>query len=158
MYFSTAGIPFFNNVNGGPFEGPGNSSSDYDDYMKSLHLNPDVFGDREINSYINIAGNDRPGDYRPNNVAFVPIEVAANKAALDGLISSIGTLEAGRRVLGYDAAARTYYELRNGAWVSADQGFVNQVLDDKAYIDMPNETYRTFLNPRAFILGLRISL
>ncbi|MCI0699000.1 TonB-dependent receptor [candidate division KSB1 bacterium] len=158
MFFSTAGVPFFNDVNGGPFEGPGNNSSDYDAYMTSLHLNPKVFGDRDISTYTNIPGNDRPGDYRPNNVAFVPIEVAANKAALDGLISGIGALEAGRRVLGYDAAAAKYYELRGGAWVDADQGFVKQVLDSKAYIDMPNETYRTFLNPRAFILGLRLSL
>jgi hypothetical protein len=126
--------------------------------MKSLHLDPKVFGDHDINTYNNIPGSDRPGDYRPNNVAFVPIEVATNKAALDGLISGIGTLEAGRRVLGYDTGTSTYYELRNGAWVAADQGFVKQVLDTKAYIDMPNETYRTFLNPRAFILGVRLSL
>jgi hypothetical protein len=158
MYFTPPGVPLFTNVNSGPFEGPGNNSSDYDDYMKSLHLDPSVFGDREISSYINIHGKDRPGDYRSGNVAFVPIEVAANKAALDGLISGIGALEAGRRVLGYDAATKTYYELKGGAWVSADQGFVKQVLDKKAYIDMPNETYRTFLNPRAFILGLRLSL
>lgn len=126
--------------------------------MKSLHLDPGVFGDHEITTYSNIPGSDRPGDYRPNDVAFVPIEVASNKAALDGLISSIGTLEPGRRVLGYDAASRAYYELRGGAWVAADGGFVNQVLETKAYIDMPNETYRTFLNPRTFILGLRFSL
>jgi hypothetical protein len=163
MFFSTSqflGQPtdVGNYANGGPFEGPGNNSSDYDDYMKSLHLDPAVFGDREINTYVNIPGKDRPGDFRPNDVAFVPIEVAANKGALDGLISGIGALESGRRVLGYDAATATYYELRGDAWVSADGGFVKQVLDNKAYIDMPNETYRTFLNPRAFILGLRVSL
>jgi hypothetical protein len=124
--------------------------------MTSLHLDPSVFGDHKITTYINIPGKDRPGDFRPVDVAFVPIEVGANKAALDGLIPSF--VEPGRRVLGYDAAAGKYYELRGGAWVDADQGFVKQVLDTKAYIDMPNETYRTFLNPRAFILGLRLSL
>jgi len=31
------------------------------------------------------------------------------------------------------------------------------VLEDKAYIDMPNEADRTFLNPRSVMFGMRIS-
>jgi hypothetical protein len=34
---------------------------------------------------------------------------------------------------------------------------VQQVLDDKAYIDMPNQGFLTFLNPRDIFFGLRLS-
>jgi hypothetical protein len=46
----------------------------------------------------------------------------------------------------------------NGQWVVADQSTVDRVLDNKAYIDMPNQEYLTFLNPRNIFWGLRISL
>jgi hypothetical protein len=92
-------------------------------------------------------------------VAFVPIEKVATEANLpaNGLPSGATFLEPGRRVLFYVQATRRYMEFRNGSWQAADQGFVDQVLKDKAYIDMPNETYRTFLNPRSVVFGMRIS-
>jgi hypothetical protein len=60
-------------------------------------------------------------------------------------------------VLFYVQATKRYMEFTGGSWKQADQGFVDQVLKDKAYIDMPNETYRTFLNPRSVVFGMRIS-
>jgi hypothetical protein len=51
-----------------------------------------------------------------------------------------------------------FYQFVDGQFVQADQGFVDNVLDDKAYIDMPNQNFFTFFNPRAFQFGIRVSL
>ncbi|MGH7450182.1 MAG: outer membrane beta-barrel protein, partial [bacterium] len=151
MYFHPDG-PY-----GGPFEG----DRDYENYMTSLHLPGDTFPTDVVPNpqYINIPGSDRPGDRRKDGVAFVPIEKVATDANLpaNGLPSGATFLESGRRVLFYVESTRRYMEYRNGAWQTADRGFVDQVLKDKAYIDMPNETYRTFLNPRSVVFGMRIS-
>ena len=40
----------------------------------------------------------------------------------------------------------------------ADAGRVSDVLETKAYIDMPNQGYLNFLNPRNVFFGVRISL
>jgi hypothetical protein len=45
----------------------------------------------------------------------------------------------------------------NGSWREADQGRVDRVLDDKAYIDMPNNHVVSFLNPRNVYFGFRLS-
>ena len=45
------------------------------------------------------------------------------------------------------------------AWdPSADQATKDQWLKNKSYIDMPNQTFLTFLNPRDIYWGLRITL
>ncbi len=48
-------------------------------------------------------------------------------------------------------------QFRAGEFVPADPKLVEQVLKDKAYIDMPNETYRTFVNPRSVTFGMKFS-
>jgi hypothetical protein len=45
----------------------------------------------------------------------------------------------------------------NNAWQPVDPGRLQQVLDDKAYIDMPNMDTFTFLNPRRIFFGIRLS-
>ena len=151
MYFQPG------NAYGGPFEG----ARDYEDYMTSLQLPEATFPKDIVTSpqYINIGGNDRPGDRRKDGVAFVPIEKVAADANLpaNGLPGGATFLESGRRVLFYVQATKRYMEFTGGSWKQADQGFVDQVLKDKAYIDMPNETDRTFLNPRSVLFGMRIS-
>lgn len=151
MYFQP-GNPY-----GGPFEG----NLDYENYMMSLQLPESAFPKDIVTTpqYINIPGSDRPGDRRKDGVAFVPIEKVATEANLpaNGLPSGATFLEPGRRVLFYVQATKRYMEFTGGSWKQADQGFVDQVLKDKAYIDMPNETYRTFLNPRSVVFGMRIS-
>jgi outer membrane receptor protein involved in Fe transport len=145
------------NPYGGPFEG----DRDYEDYMTSLQLPESTFPKDIVTSpqYINISGKDRPGDRRKDGVAFVPIEKVASEANLpaNGFPAGATFLEPGRRVLFYVQATKRYMEFSGGTWRQADQGFVDQVLNDKAYIDMPNETYRTFLNPRSVLFGMRIS-
>ena len=84
---------------------------DYQDYLASLCF-PWMDGDKK--------GNDRIGDYRPNGVAFDPLEPNPNS---DPVITA-----------------------RN-----------NARKDKKSYIDMPNVTSVTFLNPRDFSFGIRFS-
>lgn len=143
------------NAYGGPFEGE--NIQDWHNYMESLHLDKDTFADIEGSGpYILITGDDRPGDYRKAGTPFVPIEVASNKDGLPSLEDIGGFIEADRRVLGWAADEEDYYELVNGSWQAADQGFVDDVLDNKQYIDMPNEPERTFLNPRSIMFGIRV--
>jgi hypothetical protein len=118
-------------------------------YFESLHL-------PKSTAYNNIPGDDRVGDVRNEGVAFVPVEQVGTEQALRDMV--IPTLEPGRRVLGYVRATGQYWEYRGGSWEHADQGFVDQVLKDKAYIDMPNNFSFDFLNPRQFFYGVTLSL
>ena len=130
---------------------------DWERYMNSLHMPQSAFegpsGDY-LATHTNIPGDDRPGDYRDDDVAWVPIETGADQASLP----TLGFLEPGRRVLGWAEDTQTYYEWNRGSssWQAADQSFVNQVLDDRAYINMPNFSTMNFLNPRSVQLGIRL--
>ena len=126
-------------------------TNDYNDYMKSLHLPPEI---ADLLSYGNVPGNDRPGMFRKDGVAFVPIGYVNDAAALP---KTPPRLETGRRLLYYVRATGEYMEFQNGALSKADAAFVNQVLKDKAYIDMPNQGFLTFLNPRDIFFGVNIS-
>ena len=92
---------------------------DYNEYMRSLRLPKDIadeFAYVPVNGY----GDDRPGDSRPDDVAYEPLE-----------LNPEGNAEIERR---------------------------NQKrIDDKAYIDNPNQTYLQFLNPRDIFIGLKVS-
>ncbi|MCH7858331.1 MAG: TonB-dependent receptor [Candidatus Marinimicrobia bacterium] len=87
-----------------PFEAFDDERPDWLDYMWSLHMPVEVFEDIDetLVPYIFIAGDDRPGDFRKDGVAFVPIEVATEKGNLPTQ-DDMGTLESGRRVLGWVA-------------------------------------------------------
>jgi hypothetical protein len=137
---------------------PEDSDLDYEAYMESLHLPADTFADFDP-PYAFVPGDDRPGDYRDDGVAFVPIEIVDSDAGLpaDGLPGGADFLEPDRRLLWYVQDSGNYMEYRDGTWGQADQGFVDQVLDDKAYIDMPNLHFTRFLNPRRIRIGLRLA-
>ncbi|TKJ32055.1 MAG: hypothetical protein CEE38_23730, partial [Planctomycetes bacterium B3_Pla] len=142
--------------NNGPFESP--TEDDYNQYMTSLHLPSETFEAYKA-SYINMPGTDLPGDYRKEEVAFVPIETVAEVTDDKPLPTKddLGYLEADRRLLYYVEKTEKYFEMNDsGVWEEAGSAFVDQVLEDKAYIDMPNETYRTFLNPRSINFGVRV--
>ena len=127
------------------------TSTDYNDYMQSLHLaafSPEV--DTQV-GYVNIPGEDHPGNYRKDGVEFQPIVAYRTLAAMQ----SIPKPES--RPFYYAVDAQQYYQFVNGAWQVVDQGRVQQVLDDKAYIDMPNMDTFTFLNPRRVFFGIRMS-
>lgn len=121
---------------------------DYEDYMYSLHLPKDTFGDVESLPYEFISGNDKPGDYRKPGVEFKPIEIVNSVASLNNPST---------HPLYYEKQSGKYMEWTDGSWQEADNGTVNQVLEDKAYIDMPNLQFLRFLNPRSIRFGIRIT-
>jgi hypothetical protein len=50
-----------------------------------------------------------------------------------------------------------YLSYADGAWSEVPGGTLKKLLDDKAYIDMPNFTSFSFLNPRQWFFGVRTS-
>ena len=87
-------------------------NNDYLAYMKSLHLPAEVYDERF--GYVNIPGDDKPGDYRTG--AYIPWDENASESEKE--------------------------EWRK----------------NKSYIDMPNQEYFAFLNPRDIYWGLKLSL
>jgi hypothetical protein len=87
-------------------------NNDYLAYMKSLHLPEDIFDERF--GYVNIPGDDKPGDYRKG--PYIPWDENAP-------------------------------ESQKEEWRK-----------NKSYIDMPNQEFFTFLNPRDIFWGLKLSV
>jgi hypothetical protein len=117
--------------------------TDYDRYLKSLHL-PESFNQY----YGQIPGDDTPGNYRKEGVAYQPMVFTKN-------LSEVATKYT--TPIYYEQTSRQYYRWVNNAWKQADQSEVDQVLKDKAYIHMPTQDWWNFLNPRDFYFGLRMS-
>jgi hypothetical protein len=117
-------------------------------YYRSLHINPKLFAELENPPYDFIPGNDTFGDRRKSGVAFDPIVIVPK-------VQDVGSPVAGR--LYWDKGTEQYMTFQNGSWGAADQSRVDQVLKDKAYIDMPNQSYFSFMNPRNTYFGLRLS-
>jgi len=115
--------------------------------MGSLHLPADKLYEIGLTNS-RVPGNDKPGDYRPADVAFVPIEASADLSTITNPNS---------RALYYDTQVGEYFQYVNGNFVAADQDYVDDVLDDKAYIDMPNQQFFNFLDPRTVRFGIRFS-
>lgn len=132
---------------------------DYLDYMQSLHFSTSIDGYDKF-SYINIPGNDKIGDYRAPGVKFVPIDVYYNANSAS---------EPSEKYLYYFSSSlpgvhgKGYYryvenvDANQSHWIVEDQKKVDKILKDKAYIDMPNFKYFSFLNPRNIFWGLKIS-
>ena len=116
---------------------------DQQDYQQSLHL-------PGSSAYDNIPGDDRMGDYRKEGVAFQPIVPI-------GDISSLTPANAKHGAIYYDRASKKYYDAASGSWSDVESGRMQQILDDKAYIDMPNNTSFNFLNPRHVFFGINMS-
>lgn len=110
-------------------------------YLESLHL-------EESNAYENIPGSDRIGDYRDDGVEFQPIEQVGN--VLDVATPS-------DNLIYYQRSTGTYLNYSGGQWSEVESSRMQQILDDKAYIDMPNNTSFTFLNKRQIYFGVNIS-
>jgi outer membrane receptor protein involved in Fe transport len=111
-------------------------SDDFRKYMLSLHL-------PESDAYPNIPGDDKIYDYRANGAEYQPIVQVGdlnNITFEDGLIYY------------YDGK---YYE--NDANTEVDSDKMKKILDDKAYIDMPNKSSFWYLDPRHIVFGFRIN-
>ena len=113
---------------------------DRNDYMESLHFD----WEEGIQK-----GDDRVGEYRDWDVEFTPMVATED-------INDVLNPES--RVLYYDQTTEQYMQYREEEWVERSNNWVQkEVLDKKAYIDMPNYRYFTFLNPRNITLGIKIS-
>jgi len=127
-----SGASFYSGRNGG----------DEGLYFESLHL-------PESRAYGNIPGDDRVGDYRKNGALFQPIEQV--------YIANTDPTDANSSVIYYDIPTRRYMNVSNGQWAEVESSKMQKILDDKAYIDMPNNSSFDFLNPRQIFFGLNFS-
>ncbi|MFZ4619588.1 MAG: TonB-dependent receptor [Bacteroidota bacterium] len=123
-------------------------ANDYNNYMKSLHLKSEMYDDRM--GYINISGDDKPGDVRREGAAFTPIEAVGN-------IASIPSGQIQKTAVYWDKASGRYMQYDGTNWNPADAAKVSKILDDKSYIDMPNLESFVFLNPRDIFWGMKVS-
>lgn len=114
-------------------------------YMQSLHLPANV---TDKLGYGSIPGNDRPGDYRKAGVEYVPMEWVADYQTLT---------QPNPIVIYYDANTKKYMEYTSDVWQEVEKNRLNKILDNKAYIDMPNQTSFTFLNPRSVFFGITVN-
>jgi hypothetical protein len=119
-------------------------------YYRSLHIPEDTFEDIDPPPYRFIPGDDKFGEYRDYGTEFVPIEIISSFDAVQNPLE---------RPLYYhapgDIEEGTYYRFSDGGWEEASQERVDEVLEEKLYIDMPNLNSFWFLNPREFWFGVR---
>jgi outer membrane receptor protein involved in Fe transport len=125
------------------------SNFDYINYVESLHLPNDTPGAENFNSYVNIPGDDQLGNYREPGVAYVPIQAEHDINILSTPLENL---------IYFDEATSNYYEYISGEWKTVDSNMMNKILEDKAYIDMPNFGFFTFLNPRETFFGLKFNI
>ena len=122
-------------------------------YFKSLRL--PLSGD-----YQNINGQDMIGDFRDVDVAFQPIvqQGIIEGAPLPGKERAIyyGRLNDGEMIHDVD-----YWEYTGEGdeahWSAVSSSRMDKIIDEKAYIDMPNQTSFNFLNPRQIFFGVQIT-
>ena len=136
-------------------------------YLESLHL-PWEEGAQQ--------GDDRPGDYRATGAKFVPIETVghlnsivdpANRAIYYTTVGEEYTDANNNQVWdpgeeytdldgsGSYAGPDSYWQHGDLGWQLVTDSYLDEVLEKKMYIDMPNLTSFTFLNPRKITVGLR---
>ena len=121
--------------------------NDYNEYMWSLHL-PGEIGDELEGSYINIPGEDNPGDYRKSG-DFTPIVPVSD-------INTVG--EPSDAAIYWDKTTQRYFEHNGSQWVVVEEGKMHTIIQNKQYIDMPNQEFFSFLNPRKIYFGLKLSI
>ena len=129
-------------------------ANDRTDYYRSLHF-------PASEDYVNVPGNDRVGDFRDEDTPFQPICSVGSTASLGECQYNRGTAEdalPNPNVIYYERATGTYSIYEDGAWRPVESDRLQEVLDTKAYIDMPNQSFLNFIAPRDFFFGLRVSL
>ncbi len=122
---------------------------DYQAYMFSLHL-PSEIGDPL--GYAYIPGDDAPGDVRKEGVAYQPMVAFKYFSDMQNPI-----YQSTRPIYWVRETGKYYQYTTAGGFQEADPNLVQKTLDDKAYIDMPNQETTTFLNPRNIFYGIRLT-
>jgi len=123
---------------------------DYNFYMSSLLLDEKSLEEIGSNILPGITHDDNPGDVRPDDVSFVPIEWIGDVSLLTS---------PSERAIYYDATTEQYRQWdHNTGWSDdVDAAYLDQVVADKAYIDNPNQGSFIFLAPRDIFVGINIS-
>jgi hypothetical protein len=116
-------------------------TNDYVAYTQSLHL-------PKSKDYENIPGSDRVGEFRQDNVEFQPMTWVG---IVDGMTNP------DQKVIYYETSTSRYMEYANNAWQPVEKARLDKLLKNKAYIDMPNQTYFNFLYPRQIFFGITVS-
>lgn len=111
-------------------------------YFKSLHF-------PASDEYDNIPGSDKVGSYRADGVAWQPIVPVGSVASVTGSPDP--------KTIYYDRSSGKYMNFVNNAWSEVPSSRMTPLLDDKAYIDMPDLSSFWFLNPRNVFFGIRTS-
>jgi outer membrane receptor protein involved in Fe transport len=111
-------------------------------YYDSLHLPSNK-------AYDNIPGDDKIGSYRKQGVAYQPM-FWRGQINYDNDIGENG-------VIYYDKATKRYVEYVDAAWKDVNRNRLDKILKDKAYIDMPDQSSFSFLNPRQIFFGVQLS-
>jgi len=124
------------------FYGGFSDFQDLEDYWNSLHL-------PKSRAYNNIVGNDKYGDFRDPSVEYQPIIQVESVNAVNNPKT---------RPFYYEINTGKYMQYKNGSWQEVEGSVLKDVLDKKAYIDMPNQTSFTFLNPRNVFFGLQLTI
>ena len=144
------------------------SGDDRDQYMESLHFSWEEGAEH---------GDDRPGECRRQGIDFVPMETVSNLSKVTPISRVLYYSTEGERFVdgngngvwdsdetftdlnensSYDGPG-TYWQYTEDSWDLADEEYIDWVLENKAYIDMPNFTYFTFLNPRMITFGIKFN-
>jgi len=119
---------------------------DYNYYMQSLHLPDDVAGELGYNYF---SGDDKPGDVRKEGAEFIPMEWVSDITYISN---------PSERPIYFDSATDRFVQwTESSGWQNVSQSFYDDVINNKQYIDMPNQGYYVFLNPRDIFIGINIS-
>ena len=115
-----------------------------DNYINSLHL---FWEENEV-----FKGNDKIGDINSYGT-YVPIESYTDISQVTEPLESVLYHDQSSGV----AKGESFYRWDGSEFVLQDEAVVNELYSKKAYIDMPNLTSMTFLNPRTFKLGISVN-
>jgi outer membrane receptor protein involved in Fe transport len=126
------------------------ADASYIPYVTSLHL-------PESNAYDNIPGDDKVGDYREPGVDWQPMEQQAEIDQNTPPPSADRMKDGNSIAIYYASKTKDYWWYRDGAWSKVPQDKIDQVLEDKAYINMPSQSTFWFLDPRQLFFGLTVS-
>jgi len=121
------------------------------EYQESLHFKKDVYTEL---GFKHLSGNDRMGDYRPEDVDYQPMDYLNATADNDGNVYS-----ADEGVYYWIEQNQDYesYSSETGSWTPVDDQKIQDTLDKKAYIYNPPNQSLMFLAPRDIFVGVKLA-
>ena len=120
-------------------------------YQESLHFDEGIY--KEL-GFKHIAGDDRLGDYRPDDIDYQPMSY------LNAAYDDDGSAYSGDEDTYYWIAEEgkyMNYTAADASWSEVADGDVKQAIDNKAYIYNPPNTSLMFLAPRDVFVGIKLA-